>query len=235
MNFNYSYRAFLITSLLFASLFLGMQSIKLSRYKVEIEDRLDVEYVLEEISPEEETINDLEKSKIETNQAYNEAERYITEIENNRSQSEITEAKLQAMNDALLNTSTHSDLSHIKNAEKKIDMARQNVKSKNEHFQENSKSSNKNTTISYSLVNRKALLIPNPVYTCSSSGKVVISIEVNSIGKVIKASYNRAASTTSNVCLIDAAIQYASQARFSNDKNRVSQIGTITYNYPGQI
>ena len=53
MNFDYSYRAFLITSLLFAILFLGMYSIKLSRYTVETENQLDFEYALEDIITEE--------------------------------------------------------------------------------------------------------------------------------------------------------------------------------------
>jgi len=48
MNFNYSYRAFLITSLLFGILFLGMYSIKLSRYTEVAEKVFNVEYSLEE-------------------------------------------------------------------------------------------------------------------------------------------------------------------------------------------
>lgn len=212
-----------------------MNSIKLSRYRVELEDSLDVEYVLEEITPEENTASLLpEEMRIETNQAFNEAERYISELENNRSHSKMTEDKLKAMNSALENTTSNTELSQLKIAENVIEEAQKKMQQNQDSFHERSQSSNKKTTISYSLVNRSAFIIPNPVYTCSSNGKVVISIEVNSIGKVVKATYNRSASTTTNVCLIEAALEYAAGARFSPDENRSSQIGTITYNYPGQ-
>ena len=96
------------------------------------------------------------------------------------------------------------------------------------------KSGNRNTTISYQLVNRKDIDLPNPVYTCYGSGKVVINVEVNNLGKVVKNSYNKTASTTSNECLIDAALEYSEQARFTTDASKVRQLGTITFNFPGQ-
>ena len=84
------------------------------------------------------------------------------------------------------------------------------------------------------MVNRKDIDLPNPVYTCYGSGKVVINVEVNNLGKVVKNSYNKTASTTSNECLIDAALEYSEQARFTTDASKVRQLGTITFNFPGQ-
>ena len=81
---------------------------------------------------------------------------------------------------------------------------------------------------------RKDILLPNPVYTCYGSGKVVINIEVNELGKVIKTTYNKNASTTGNQCLIDSASEYAAKARFNTEAAKIRQLGSITFNFPGQ-
>ena len=93
----------------------------------------------------------------------------------------------------------------------------------------NEKKANKRTLISYYLSGREAVAeLPNPVYTCEESGKVVVNITVDDQGRVIEASYNKASSSTANGCLIDNAIYYARKARFNKDsKNK--QLGTITY------
>ena len=94
--------------------------------------------------------------------------------------------------------------------------------------------SNRRTTISYRLKNRKDIDLPNPVYTCSGPGKIVITIEVNARGDVKKCSFNNNASTTNDQCLIDAALEYAAKAKFTADTSRKNQLGTITFNFPGQ-
>lgn len=86
----------------------------------------------------------------------------------------------------------------------------------------------KRTSISFSLVDRNAYHLPPPIYTCIEGGKVVINIEVDSNGFVTEATFNDKSSGTSNGCLVDNAIAYALQARFSSD-SKASQIGTITY------
>ena len=93
----------------------------------------------------------------------------------------------------------------------------------------NEKKANKRTLISYYLSGREAVAeLPNPVYTCEESGKVVVNITVDDQGRVIETSYNKASSSTANGCLIDNAIYYARKARFNKDsKNK--QLGTITY------
>ena len=84
------------------------------------------------------------------------------------------------------------------------------------------------TSISYSLVDRNALDLPPPIYTCIEGGKVVINVEVDQRGFVIQADFNEKSSGTSNGCLVDNAIAYALKARFSKS-DRPSQKGTITY------
>jgi len=84
------------------------------------------------------------------------------------------------------------------------------------------------TSISYSLVDRNALDLPPPIYTCIEGGKVVINVEVDRLGYVVEADFNEKSSGTSNGCLVDNAIAYALKARFSKS-DRASQKGTITY------
>ena len=239
MNFNYSYRAFLITSLLTGSLVLFLFSVKLSKEQEEnTEETYDVVMAPEELLPEDLAIAELtpEKVKIETNRAYNEAEKFISSVENEDEEiTETTEGKLQEMNEALENSK--SDNGNGATVTTKPEKEKKKKFSNSETGKEGEavvKSGNRNTTISYQLVNRKDIDLPNPVYTCYGSGKVVINVEVNNLGKVVKNSYNKTASTTSNECLIDAALEYSEQARFTTDASKVRQLGTITFNFPGQ-
>ncbi|MEZ4881441.1 MAG: hypothetical protein R2775_03550 [Flavobacteriaceae bacterium] len=239
MNFNYSYRAFLITSLLTGCLVLFLFSVKLSKEQVQnTEETYDVVMAPEELLPEDLAIAELtpEKVKVETNRAYNEAEKFISSIENeNQEVTETIEGKLQEMNDALENSKSDNGngTSVITKPDKEKKKKFSNSKSEKEG-EAVVKSGNRNTTISYQLVNRKDIDLPNPVYTCYGSGKVVINIEVNNLGKVVKNSYNKTSSTTSNECLIDAALEYSEQARFTTDASKTKQLGTITFNFPGQ-
>lgn len=193
----------------------------------------------EDLLPEELDIAALtpEETKIETNKAYNEAEKFIATLEKeNQEITETTEGKLQEMDEALnnsLNGENNKGPSLEKNSQKETKKDFSNSLSEKD-AKAVVNSGNRNTTISYQLVDRKAMDLPNPVYTCYGSGKVVINIEVNNLGKVTKNYYNKLASTTANGCLIDAAMQYASQAQFNTDGSKVKQIGTITFNFPGQ-
>jgi len=95
------------------------------------------------------------------------------------------------------------------------------------------KGSNRNSTMSYSLVGRTHEFLPTPIYLCEKSGIIIINITVNSLGKVINTSLN-GSSTSSNECLIDHALEYANNARFSEDLSKNSQIGTISFNFIGK-
>jgi len=93
--------------------------------------------------------------------------------------------------------------------------------------------SNRNSTMPYSLVDRTHKFLPTPIYLCEKSGKIVINITVNHLGKVIQTSVN-GSSTSKNECLIDHAIEYAENARFSADASKKTQIGTITFSFIGK-
>lgn len=231
MNFNYSYKSFLITALLVGNLILLLFSIKLSNNEASTEEEVyDVEYVSEEIINEEKLATTAsENAEIKTHKAYNEAEEFIENLENERkTTSEKTEEKISEMDEAILNANT--PVSEEKNDSEINDFQK---KQNEEKSITEANSSSRKTTISYNLLGRKALVLPNPVYTCEASGKIVINIEVNALGTVVKTSYNKQSSTTTNGCLIDEAIKYALRSSFQKS-SKTNQIGTITYNFPGQ-
>jgi hypothetical protein len=235
MNFDYSYRAFLITCLLFGILFLAFKSINLSKYELVKEESYDVEYVSEILKPEMEDLASSQRTtfKIETNRAYNEAEKFISEIEKENAERENTKSAQES--DQISDLSNFEE-SEIKN-NKKPSNKDESLPSDSEFnkFVSKQYSSKKNSTISYSLVNRKVLDLPNPAYTCATSGKIVINIVVSETGKVLSANYNKSSSTTSNECLVDAALDYAKRAHFSTYSEKKEQLGSITYNFPGQL
>ena len=235
MNFDYSYRAFLITCLLFGILFLAFKSINLSKYEIVKEESFDVEYNSEGLIPEEEDLASSPRTtfKVETNRAYNEAEKFISDIEKEFAESQETSNTNQESDQV-------PDALNVKDGEIKNDKNSSIEEESLSNESESNKiipiknSSKRNSTVSYSLANRKALHLPNPVYTCDTSGKVVINIVVSQTGKILKAKYNKTSSTTSNECLIDAALNYALNANFTTFSGKTKQLGSITYNFPGQ-
>ena len=92
---------------------------------------------------------------------------------------------------------------------------------------------NSKSTISFSLVNRKKVYIPIPVYLCEMGGKIVVNITVNAKGKVTDA-YLNSSSSTSNECLTEHALEYAKNSQFSADATKKSQIGSITFYFIGK-
>lgn len=238
LNLNYSYRSLLITTLLFGILFLAFKSITLSKYEVVKEESFDVEYSEEDLLLDEELASLSQRDlKIETNQAFNEADKFISELEKERKAvTEASEGKKQNdkdLGDDSKDSSNGTDIINTKkdHSEKKEDFSNGSNETKEVSVTNSSK---RNSTVSYNLVQRTALYLPNPVYTCNGFGKIVVNIEVTETGRVKKASYNKRDSTTKNECLIDNALAYAKSARFTTDAQNTKQLGTITYNFPGQ-
>ncbi|MBN4085463.1 hypothetical protein JYT89_03875, partial [Flavobacteriaceae bacterium AH-315-B10] len=92
---------------------------------------------------------------------------------------------------------------------------------------------NKNSSISYSLLDREHVFLPTPVYLCEFGGKIVINITVNHEGNVIEA-YVNSSSASSNGCLIDHALEYAKFSKFNYDSTKLSQLGSITFYFKGK-
>lgn len=87
---------------------------------------------------------------------------------------------------------------------------------------------NRKTTVRYYLENRTHIALPIPVYKCITGGTIAIDIEVNAEGKVISTRYNDKLSNSSNGCLIENAIDYATKALFQSSTSKI-QKGRITY------
>lgn len=92
---------------------------------------------------------------------------------------------------------------------------------------------NTKSTVSFSLINRKKVYIPIPVYLCEVDGKIVINIKVDAHGSVIDAYVNNA-SNSRNACLIEHALEYAKNSQFSADASKNSQLGSITFSFIGK-
>jgi len=91
------------------------------------------------------------------------------------------------------------------------------------------------TRIFYDLPGRNHLYLPIPIYLCQGSGKVMLNIEVNQQGNVLKAEIETAESTTSDPCLIETAVNTALLSRFNPDiKSPKIQKGTLTYIFVAQ-
>ena len=87
------------------------------------------------------------------------------------------------------------------------------------------------SSTSVSLSGRSSIgSIPIPSYNSNKEGRVVIDIQVDKNGKVIKASFQAISSTTNDGKLVSEAVNAALKAKFNRDDNaNFIQIGTITY------
>lgn len=91
------------------------------------------------------------------------------------------------------------------------------------------------TRIYYELEGRTHTYLPIPIYKCQGSGKVALRIEVNQKGNVEKTQVIASESTTSDPCLVEAAVRAAVITRFNSDlKAPRIQTGTLTYHFVAQ-
>jgi len=172
-----------------------------------------------------------------TNQAYNENnneldkafEEQLEEIRNRNNNETVSEET--ETNDESSSSGAASNEEEVQTFDNINDII---AKTSEKKRAPSANSTNKNSSISYSLVNRTKIDIPPPIYLCEMGGKVVINISVDDDGNVISASYNSSASTTDNGCLVDTAIEYAKASLFNSDNSKPSQIGTITFIFKGK-
>ena len=91
------------------------------------------------------------------------------------------------------------------------------------------------SVLSYSLDGRKGMSLPVPVYKCYGGGDVYVQITVNRRGYVVAASIIEGSSSSSDECLIKAAIAAAKRSRFSASQSAPEkQIGEIAYRFIAQ-
>lgn len=237
MDFFEEHKALIITVLLFAVLFLAMYNINISRTNEKVRETLIELNDLRPQEPQEQEQPQKEqqpeppepkKPNLETHQAFNQNQ------EENRKNFESRLDEIFQKNSASQEASEEESTSTSKgdlNMGSNQRQRKQKASEGNNTSKELStqKGTLRNSSISFSLVGRSAIDIPNPIYTCDTPGKVVVNIAVNSNGEVIETSVNKRSSTTDNECLTEMAQQYARAATFSKLPGRTSQPGTITY------
>lgn len=237
MDFFEEHKALIITVLLFAVLFLAMYNINISRSNQKVREtlielnNLRAEEPKKQEQPEREQQPETpqrQRQNFETHQAFNQNQQESRK--NFESRLDEIFQKNSASQEASEEESTETSSGDL-NLEPNRRQKRQKASEGNDTSEELStqKGTLRNSSISFSLIGRSAIEIPNPIYTCDTSGKIVVNITVNADGEVVDTSVNKRSSTSSNECLIEMALEYASGARFSKLPGRTSQPGTITY------
>lgn len=239
LNLTNQHKASLLTFLISGTIVLSIFNLSLKK-----QDTLSSESYYE-IEPEEklteeeikvlEALEQLNNSKAETNKGFNETvkEKSFAEAYKPIAPPEDYVRPEFDQNQELSQTSSSnndiSDLNHeeISSFSKVNDLLKQQTK-KND-----TPSSNRKSTISYSLVNRTDEYLPIPIYLCEAGGKIVINITVNDQGKVIDA-YVNSSSTSTNECLTESALEYAKEAKFNASPGKKTQLGSITFNFIGK-
>ncbi len=237
MGFFDRHKALIITSLLFSILILAMYNINVSNSNkkvretlIELNDLRQEALKQEEEQQKQEPKPAAKQPKLQTHQAFNE-NRAESETNVKSRLDEIFE-KNSAQQKAAEEESSNSAKGEYNIAKAPAKKRREASEGNNTSEEISSKEgSYRNSSISFSLVGRRAIFIPNPVYTCDTAGKIVVNIEVNAQGAVTSTSINKSSSTSNNECLIDQALKYAAEATFSNKSGSDSQPGTITYNF----
>ncbi|MFC5048029.1 hypothetical protein ACFSTE_01280 [Aquimarina hainanensis] len=233
MNFIEKYKALIITSLLMGILLLGLYNIHMlgtSNNKGEMLVELPVEDIMEELEKEKEELDPIQEQRKliaakRTHNAYNE------DFEDPDDTS--FEDRLKALTESPIAESSEDgpnnlgDVSTEEDKEKEETPEQTNTDT-NKQKQKTNETNNRNSSLTFTLKGRKAIDLPNPIYTCQGSGKVVVKVQVNANGYVSHSKVDKKNSTTRNECLFDNALDYANQAIFSASEVK-EQKGTITY------
>ncbi len=222
-----TYKALIITTFLSIVVVLLVFTIHIKK-KSELVAETYFEMEAEELIEEElEALEELLKSfdNITTNKAFNET----------AEQEELEDAEFEKRLEEIRNRKDAEEYKQEKNESESTPEEKPAFNDINDliNKQKNKDNSNKNSSLSYSLVGRTHDFLPTPIYLCEYGGKIVINITVNHEGKVIDA-YVNSSSASSNGCLIDSALEYAKASQFNPDITKASQLGTITFIFKGK-
>lgn len=250
MNFILKHKALFITILISGTLVMAMFSFHIKKNSLFIaESFYEIEPQTEEELEAIEAQKQLEEQanlNPKTNQAYNEDEafkemmRNFKTVNSNDFEEEPTEPTSElesvATSQSIITADQYASNSSnyaLKETERaSFNKANSILQSQTANKDNSDSESNRNSSVSFSLSNRNKVSLPPPVYLCEVTGKIVVNITVNAEGKVTD-TYINSNSSSDNECLIDYALQYAQNARFSV-ADRESQIGSITYYFQGK-
>ena len=241
MYFSNQQKALLITFLLSGTVVLSVFNLNIKKQNELVSESYYEMEPEKELTEEEikvlEALENLNNEKAETNKAYNETvkEKSFSEaykpiappedyVKPEFNQNEETNEASNSNNNEI------SDLNHeeISSFSKVKDILNKTTKKK-----EAPKSTNRKSTIRYSLVDRTDEYLPIPIYLCEDGGKIVINITVDDNGNVIDTYVNNS-SNSDNQCLVDSALEYAKKAKFNASPGKKTQLGSITFNFVGK-
>ncbi|SDR82935.1 hypothetical protein SAMN04515667_0778 [Formosa sp. Hel1_31_208] len=251
MDFIEKHKAFILTTLITGTIVLAMFSFHIKQKTVSVTESY---YQLEPPTTEEledqelqKRIEELANLNPKSNQAFNEDEEFKQMMRNFKTVNsndfqevaEDTEKPTEESSEnpeELLtsNTEISSSKTYALNEKERKTFNKANDILAMHSTKKDDKTSegNKSSSVSFSLSNRTKVSLPPPVYLCEETGKIVVNIKVNAVGLVTE-TYINSSSSTDNQCLIDHAIEYAKNARFSS-ADRKQQIGSITYYFQGK-
>lgn len=241
------HKAAIITFLISGIVLFSLFSFHISRQSELIAESY---YEVEPLTPEElkqlEELEALEKALKTTNQASNEDEEFKEMMKNFKSMNandfenttKELEEKTEAFseeNDVVTSESSYNASSgYSVNQEElnKYRKAKDILAMRTPETKEKDSKSNTVSTLTYSLKGRTLLDYDTPRYLCETSGKIVVNITVNGDGRVTDA-YINSSSTSTNECLIDAALEYSKIVQFDTSETP-SQLGSITFHFKGK-
>ncbi len=235
MEFIEKHKALIITSMLMGIFVLTLYNINMvNKKRKQSEILMEIpEELMEELANEEELETPAEQQEREliaskrTHDAFNE------DFED----SEDFEQRIKSLTETEQATEETSDNTEMVEGQEAIDediINEEVVEAEKDEKPITEEVNNRNSSVTFTLKGRDKKDIPNPIYTCNGSGKVVVKIEVNQNGYVVDAKVDKKRSSTRNECLFDNALDYAQDALFSSS-NLKEQKGYITYyfNYGG--
>lgn len=201
------------------------------------EEFIEIPVVQEIEEEQEEAQKVIASNKLTSHRAYNSSElrresKALFEQED-AVRKAIEEQQLKSVQD--LTTENENALSDSRKKQEQAlidhkETVRKQIEARELERERKNAAAKRESTVSYNLVNRDAIYIPNPVYTCDARGKIVLNITVSAKGAITQMTYNKKASTSENGCLIDQALTYANDALF-NTSQKSSQLGSITFNF----
>lgn len=230
------HKALLITVLLSGTVVLSVFNLSIKKESKRIAESY-YELEPEEILTEEEikileALEQLNASKAETNQAHNETQdkRFAEAYKPIAPPKDYENERLNNQQDPSENLASRTPNIDEDSGLKQEELS--SFSKVNDLLKKQEEATNAKSTMSYSLVGRKLLNNPTPIYLCEIGGKIVVNITVNGRGEVTD-TYINSSSTSSNECLTDHALEYAQQAIFDS-ASKASQIGSITFLFIGK-
>lgn len=236
MEFIEKHKALIITSMLMGIFVLSLYNINMiNRKKEQSEILMEIpeELLAKMEEPEEELIEQEQRELIASKRTHN---TFNEDFED----SEDFEQRIKSLTETAEASEEILDPNEITEGEAPIEEEIIEEKEElpdpeKEEKPESKEANSRHSSSSYTLKDRTVVgQLPNPIYTCNGSGKVVVKIEVNQNGYVVDAKIDKKKSSTRNECLFDNALNYARDALFSASEI-TEQKGSITYyfNYGG--